>query len=64
MARAERAAVQQEIADLTAERGAAAEFVAAYTPTMSACEKCHAIRAQRPKRTPPFPPPLSLTHSL
>jgi hypothetical protein len=47
---AERGAVQQEIADLTAERAAAAAFAEAFRPGLSACEKCHAIRAQRPKR--------------
>jgi hypothetical protein len=47
---AERAAVQQEIADLTAERATVAKFVEAYKPGLAACEKCHALRAQRPKR--------------
>ena len=47
---AERAAVVQEIADLTAERAAAQLFDAAFRPGLAACEKCHAIRAQRPKR--------------
>ena len=47
---AERAAVVQEIADLTAERAAAQLFDAAFRPGLSACELCHAIRARRPKR--------------